>query len=83
MKIVPGAVQCVEDTCKAEFIFLDNPASGNRVPVDVDSLSEDEVAEIALTKRTDGITYDPERHVSHFKTCTKPGRFTRRKTDRA
>lgn len=81
-KIIPGAVQCVEDTCKAEFIYLENPETGSRVPVDVDSLSETEIGEIEATGTSNGVTYDRVRHVSHFKTCTNPSRFSRRRGDK-
>lgn len=76
------AVTCAEETCRAQFIYLKNPKTGKSVPVDVDSLSEDDVAEIEACGPSSGVEYDENRHVSHFTTCTNPGRFSRRKGDK-
>jgi hypothetical protein len=58
-------VRCREAGCRARIIFMLNEATGKRVPVDADTVgpSDDQ--------------YDPSRHVSHFKTCTAPNRFSK------
>lgn len=58
-------VTCREEACGAYLRFLKNPKSGKLVPVDAETTSpEDE-------------EYDPALgHVSHFKTCTAPSRFS-------
>jgi len=73
------AVTCAEETCRAQFVYLENREKGTIVPVDVSSLSQSELDVLQFTGRTDGVPYEKGRHVSHFKTCTNPGRFTRRK----
>jgi hypothetical protein len=58
--------QCREPSCRARIVYLRTPA-GKNMPVDADSvLAED-------------ATYDAKRHVSHFKTCKKPNRFSKGK----
>ena len=58
-------VRCREPKCRARIIFLENPASGKKVPVDADTVEADDEQ------------YVPTRHVSHFKTCTAPNRFSK------
>ena len=66
---------CESPECKAEMVFLKNPKSGKMVPVDVDSLSEEDVQELEAERE---IQWDNARHVSHYKTCKDPQRFTSR-----
>ena len=37
------SVTCREETCRAEFVYVENPESGNAVPVDVDAFTEEEI----------------------------------------
>lgn len=50
-------------SCQKKIIFL-RTANGKRMPVDADQVSQDDSH------------YDPSRHVSHFKTCNDPNRFS-------
>lgn len=65
---------CSEPTCGKQFVYVESVRTpGAMVPVDVDSLSETE-------KQADRpLQYVPGRHVSHFKTCTKPQQFSRKR----
>ena len=68
--------RCDESACKAEIIFLKNPKTDKFVPVDVDSLSEEDQE---LLDRGEEIAYDSSTgHVSHFKTCSNPRRFSKK-----
>lgn len=54
--------------CGAEIVFLRSPRAGidSRVPTDASTVNPgDEV-------------FEPGRHVSHFRTCTDPNRFSKR-----
>jgi hypothetical protein len=59
-------VPCREESCKKPIIYLRNPATGKDVPVD------------AATVEATDTEYVKGRHVSHFTTCTAPGRFSKR-----
>lgn len=53
--------------CQARIVFLQSPNSDSKVPVDADTVEpQDEI-------------YDASRHESHFRTCTDPNRFSKRK----
>lgn len=55
--------RCRELSCNARIIWLKTEA-GKNMPVDADTVAAaDEM-------------YDPTRHVSHFKTCKAPNRFS-------
>ena len=58
------------DACGRPIVFLRNQETNGLVPVDSSS-----------ARRTD-TAYDPDRHVSHFLTCTDPDRFSGRRTKR-
>lgn len=51
-------------TCQAKIIFLETDA-GRSMPVDADTVDIG-----------DGI-FDPSKHVSHFSTCSDPGKHRR------
>lgn len=51
--------------CDAPIVFF-KTASGRAIPID------------AATVKPGDQLYDPGRHVSHFKTCTDPKRFSRK-----
>lgn len=58
--------RCREETCRARIVWLKTEA-GKNMPVDADTVAAaDEL-------------YDPTRHVSHFKTCKAPDRFSKGK----
>lgn len=59
-------VICREQTCGARIILLKTRV-GRIMPVDADSVEADDNE------------YDPQRHKSHFVTCTAPGRFRRKR----
>lgn len=59
-------VRCHEQSCRARIVFLKNPASGKSVPVDADTVEPDDDE------------YVSARHVSHYKTCSAPDRFSKR-----
>ena len=60
-------VRCTSGLCRARIIFLKNPLTGKSVPCDAD-----------LVKPEDQ-EYDKARHISHFKTCADPNRFSKGK----
>lgn len=61
-------VRCTEATCAKLIVYLPNPKTGKTVPVDAQTVA-------ATHDHFDGAL----GHVSHFKTCTKPGRFSKSK----
>src|SRR5262245_57985022 len=63
--------KCREERCKEEFVWLKTEKAKN-CPVDVESLSEEDVELLELGEE---VIYRPREHVSHFKTCKNPGRF--------
>lgn len=59
---------CREPSCRKPIVFLRNPKTGANVPVD------------AETVQSDHDHYDAALgHVSHYKTCAKPGGFSKAK----
>lgn len=66
---------CVEKNCGMKFYYIKNQETSKFIPVDVDSLSEDDIQKL---QRFDTVYYDKTRHVSHFKTCKNPNRFSRK-----
>jgi hypothetical protein len=58
-------------------VYVLNPVKGTRVPVDVDTFSQEELTRMNHTGDVGGIYFDPTRHKNHFFTCTNPGRFSR------
>lgn len=69
---------CAQDGCPGRFVYLASAVKvGKFVPTDLATVSEDDLARLA---RGDSVTYNSGRgHVSHFLTCTNPGRFGRRR----
>jgi hypothetical protein len=65
LRAAARVVACREDSCRKPLIWLKNPATGKSVPVDA------ETVEATDTEYVSG------RHVSHFKTCTAPNRFSK------
>jgi hypothetical protein len=64
---------CNEHTCGKRIFFLYNQKTKRTVPVNADTMSEDEIKDYLLRKRT--VYFDSSRHVSHFKSCTAPNKF--------
>jgi len=64
------------EACRVAIVFLQNPKTGKFVPVDLVSITEHEMAKIVADE---DVEYRSDVHVSHYKTCTDPGRFTRHK----
>jgi hypothetical protein len=54
-------------SCQARIVFLENPATGRVVPVDADTVEAFDDA------------FDSSRHTSHFKTCSDPGKHSRKR----
>lgn len=54
-------------SCGARMVFLENPATGSQVPVDAETVDVDDK------------DFDASRHTSHFKTCTQPGKHSRKR----
>lgn len=50
-------------SCNAKIIFLPT-STGKKMPVDADTVEPEDDA------------YDPERHESHFKTCSDPNKHS-------
>lgn len=65
---------CIEPTCGKQFVYVESVRTpGAMVPVDLETLSETE-------KQADyPLQFVSGRHVSHFKTCTNPKRFSHRR----
>ena len=77
---------CEELTCHGLIAFLRNPQTGRLVPADWDSLDNDEkeAYERGGFEERGGtanwkkeVCFIPLKHVSHYKTCANPQRFTR------
>ena len=66
-------INCKEDNCDGTFIYLINPETGKSVPVDYHTITEEEFKIMA----TEQVYYNKLHHVSHFKTCKNPNRFSR------
>ncbi len=64
---------CNEPTCGKKIFFLFNQKTNRTIPVDADSMSEDEINDYLLRKRT--VYFDSSRHLSHFKSCKAPSKF--------
>lgn len=56
--------RCRDLKCNARIIYLENP-NGGKIPVDADTVEDDD------------LVYEQRRHVSHFKTCKNPNRFSK------
>ena len=73
--------KCKEATCGREIVWgIDE--NGKRVPLDpvppvYELLRFDPVEQAYAVERDGGIR--PKHYVSHFATCTAPGRFSRKK----
>lgn len=67
---------CAELTCHGLLAFLRNAETGRLVPADWDTLSTEEKEHYEAGRE---ICFIPEKHVSHYKTCKNPNRFTRRR----
>ena len=67
---------CHELTCTGLIAWLKNQQTGALVPADWDSLDTDEKE--AYARNDPALVFLPAKHRSHFKTCTKPGRFGRK-----
>lgn len=66
---------CREPGCGMSFYFLKNQATNKMIPVDVKSLSPEDILQLRKFMEVD---YDNTRHVSHFKTCKNPNRFSKK-----
>jgi hypothetical protein len=65
------------ESCETEMVFLRNYDTGRWVPVDVDSLTEDDVRDLE-DRHAPNPSYSKDRgHVSHYETCDDPDRFSR------
>lgn len=64
---------CNEHSCRKKIYFLYNQKTRRTVPVNADSMSEDEINDYLLHKRT--VYFDGSKHVSHFNSCTAPNKF--------
>lgn len=65
LRAVCRVVACREESCKKPIIWLRNPATGKSVPIDAETVEASDAE------------YVKGRHVSHFKTCKAPNRFSR------
>lgn len=67
---------CSEPNCLTEFYYLRNEKTGKYIPVDLSSINDKEL----LTLQNFGtVLYDSTRHISHFKTCKNPNKFSKTK----
>lgn len=58
--------RCREPSCRARIVWL-KTATGANMPCDADTVEADDDE------------YDATKHVSHFKTCRAPNRFSGRR----
>jgi hypothetical protein len=67
--------ECRERECRAAIVFLSSlTAIGKKVPVDVESLNEED---IEMLDRGEEVGFQRARgHVSHFTSCKNPKRFS-------
>lgn len=73
---IPGARPCQSPKCSGIFVWLANRKSGSWIPVDVTTLSDEERERIHAAGHSRDIDYDGARHVSHYRTCADPNRFS-------
>lgn len=75
-------ITCKEEDCKKEFVLLPTD-TGAKMPVNVTSLSEEDKQYLNVYASHNNpnepipVKWDPSRHVSHFKTCKNPSRFSK------
>lgn len=67
---------CKEPGCGMKFYYISNEETGKYIPVDLESLSANEIQNLELFNK---VYFDKTRHVSHFKTCKNPNRFSKSK----
>lgn len=66
---------CSADQCDSAIVFLTNQATSKTVPVDLVSITPEENVQLI---NGDQVFYQ-HHHVSHFKTCRDPNRFSKGK----
>lgn len=71
---------CEYKPCSKVFYFLLNEATGNLIPVDAETISKDEMNQLLIDPKS--VHYNKSRHISHFKTCLDPNRFSKRKKNK-
>ena len=75
--------ECWAPKCRAQVIFLANRAKGRAIPVNPDSLSDEDRARIEDTGLAFDVDYDVTRHQPHKSTCKdreyQPAKVTRRR----
>lgn len=75
-----GSRPCSSPKCDGVFVWLANRNPKAKSPwicIDVASLSPEEIERIRLSGQSRDLDYDPARHVSHYRTCKEPNRFSR------
>ena len=63
------------EACGKKMIYLYNANTLAMVPVDYETLTTEEKRDYHEAREI-LLNYNPAHHVSHFKTCTDPGRFS-------
>jgi hypothetical protein len=66
--------RCTDRECRAEIAWLPTK-NGSRAPVEIDSLSEDDIS--ALEAKIP-VLFRPQEHKNHFITCPGAERFRKR-----
>jgi len=61
--------------CNKEIYFLQTK-NGKNIPVNAETLSEEEVKQIANGEK---VIFDSKRHISHFADCPEANKFRRNK----
>lgn len=61
--------------CNSAIVFL-KTKTGKDMPVDIDSISEEEKGKII---KGEIVSFEYGRHISHFATCPKANKFRRKK----
>jgi hypothetical protein len=69
--------KCSYSPCSKDICFILNPKTNKLVPVDADSMTNEELK--AFNDSEVVVCYNPVHHVSHFKTCLNPNLFSKRK----
>jgi hypothetical protein len=82
--VVPAGTrssQCSGDTCRAIIYWIENPATGRKIPIDCDVAGGEAPSEKLDPRQTDafgGSAFEHDgRGVSHFTTCADVDQFTR------
>ena len=65
-------LRCKVPGCEGLLIFLYDPHWGHAVPVDPNTLTEDDIGRIHESGNSTDVEYDPQHHALHKYLCKDP-----------